>query len=212
MTKIKSAQYEKATQNGMRVLIACEESQVVCIAFRNKGHEAYSCDIQECSGDHPEWHIQGDVLEQLDKGWDLMVGHPPCTYLSYAATSSWNDLGRCKLRIEALDFFRQLWESPIDKICLENPAGCASPTITKYSQIIQPWQFGDEESKRTWLWLKNLSKLKHNKMDDLFNKKTHTKPKIYGYYKKGPKKGKPIYGNNYLKSSEDRGKIRSKSR
>ena len=71
----------------MRVLIACEESQVVCKAFRAKGHEAFSCDIQPCSGGHPEWHIQGDVLDQLDKGWDLMIGHPPCTYISFAGTA-----------------------------------------------------------------------------------------------------------------------------
>jgi site-specific DNA-cytosine methylase len=81
----------------MKILIACEESQVVCKAFRERGHEAYSCDIIECSGNHPEWHIQDDVLKHLDDGWDLMIGHPPCTYLSYAGTKFWNDIGRLRI-------------------------------------------------------------------------------------------------------------------
>ena len=195
----------------MRVLVACEESQAVTIAFREKGHEAYSCDLQECSGGHPEWHIKGDVFEVVDQGWDLMIAHPPCTYLSYAATSSWNNDGRLLLRLEALDFFAKLWLLPIEKICIENPMGCASPTIAKYSQIIQPYFFGDTESKRTCLWLKNLPKLKHQKKKNMFEESTHVKPKIYGYYKKGKKKGMPIYGNNYLQFSEERGKIRSKT-
>lgn len=143
--------------------------------------------------------------------WDLMIGHPPCTYLSYAATSSWNNIGRCEKRLEALSFFRKLWEAPIEKICIENPMGCASPTIAKYTQVIQPYFFGDTESKRTCLWLKNLPKLIHIKEDTLFEKSTHVKPKIYAYYKTGKKKGKPIYGNDYCKFSEDRGKIRSKT-
>ena len=186
----------------MRVLIACEESQEVCKAFRKLGHEAFSCDTQECSGGHPEWHIHDDVIKHLNDGWDLMIAHPPCTYLSYAATKWWNDKGRVWKRLEALNFFAKLWDADIPMICVENPMGCASPTIAKYSQIIQPYQFGDEESKRTCLWLKNLPELKHTKI---------VKPKIYGYYKKGKKKGMPIYGNNYLKFSEDRGKVRSKT-
>jgi len=186
----------------MKVLIACEESQEVCKAFRDLGHEAFSCDTQECSGGHPKWHIQDDILKHLKDGWDLMIAHPPCTFLSYAGTSVWNKEGRLRKRLDALEFFAKLWEAPIDKICIENPMGCASPTISKYSQIIQPYYFGDTESKRTCLWLKNLPLLKHTKI---------VKPKIYAYYKRGKKKGKPIYGNDYLKFSEDRGKIRSKT-
>jgi hypothetical protein len=193
----------------MRVLVACEFSQVVTQAFRNKGHEAFSCDILPTEG-NPDWHIQGDVLDILNDGWDMMIAHPPCTYISYAGTRWWNEPGRCEKRIQALDFFRKLWEAPIEKICLENPMGCASPTIAKFSQIIQPYYFGDTESKRTCLWLKNLPLLKHTNGDTLFDKNTHTKPKIYGFYKNGKKKGTPIYGNNYLKFSEDRGHIRSK--
>lgn len=196
----------------MKILVACEESQAVCIAFRNKGHEAYSCDIQECSGGHPEWHIQGDAIKEAYSGkYDMMIGHPPCTYLSYAATSVWNNQGRLEKRLDALNFFANLWLAPIEKICLENPMGCASPTIAKYSQVIQPYYFGDTESKRTCLWLKNLSPLIYVEGDTLFEENTVVKPKIYAYYKKGKKKGKPIYGNDYLKFSEDRGKIRSKT-
>jgi hypothetical protein len=158
----------------MKVLIACEESQVVCKAFREKGHEAFSCDIQECSGGRPEWHINRDVLEVINEGWDLMIGHPPCTYISYAATHVWNNPGRVFKRLEALYFFAKLWEAPIDKICLENPKSCASPVIAKYSQEIQPYYFGDRDYKTTWLWLKNLPPLKHYDSVSLFDDKTHT--------------------------------------
>jgi site-specific DNA-cytosine methylase len=193
----------------MRVLIACEESQRVCIAFRNKGHEAYSCDILPCSGGHPEWHIQGDVLEQLDKGWDLMIAHPPCTYLSNAGIGWFNEtkygekaIKRKKLRLEGFDFVMKLANAPIEKIVIENPVGWLNSHYKKPSQIIQPYYFGDTESKRTCLWIKGLPNLKPTKI---------VKPKIYAYYLKGKKKGKPIYGNDYLKFSKDRGMIRSKT-
>jgi hypothetical protein len=195
----------------MKVLIACEESQEVCKAFRERGHEAFSCDLQGCSGGHPEWHIIGDVLEIVNDGWDLMIGHPPCTYISYAGTAHWNKPGRLLKRLVALEFFAKLWLAPIEKICLENPKGCASPTIAKYSQEIQPYYFGDTESKTTWLWLKKLAPLTHTNGTNLFDINTHTKPKIYAYYKTGKNIGQPIYGNNYLKMSENRGKLRSKT-
>lgn len=158
----------------MKVLIACEESQAVCIEFRKLGHEAYSCDILPCSGGHPEWHLQVDAIKEAYSGkYDLMIGHPPCTYISFAGTSSWNNPGRIKLRLDALEFFRLLWEAPINRICLENPKSCASPVIAKYSQVIQPYYFGDRDIKTTWLWLKNLPPLTHEKTDNLFNSKTH---------------------------------------
>ncbi len=153
----------------MKVLVACEESQVVCMAFRKRGHEAYSCDTQDCSGGHPEWHIKDDVLKHLDDGWDLMIAHPPCTYLSYAGTRHWDNPGRIKKRLEALEFFRQLWEAQIKRICLENPRSCASPVIAKYTQIIQPHFFGDNDLKTTWLWLRNLQKLKYHAPTPMFN-------------------------------------------
>lgn len=97
----------------MKVLIACEESQIVTKAFRAKGHKAFSCDIQSCTGGKPQWHIKGSVLDVLNDGWDLMIGHPPCTYISYAGMSSWNNPDRVFLRLQALDFFAKLWSAPI---------------------------------------------------------------------------------------------------
>lgn len=193
----------------MKVLIACEESQEVCKAFRELGHEAFSCDIIECSGGHPEWHIQDDVLKHLNDGWDLMIAHPPCTYLSNAGIgwfneSKYGNLAKTRkmLRYEAFDFVMILANASIPKIAIENPTGWLNSHWRKPDQTIQPWQFGDAESKRTCLWLKGVPKLEFTDI---------VKPKIYAYYKTGKKKGKPIYGNNYLKFSEDRAKIRSKT-
>lgn len=154
------------------VLIGCEESQAVCKAFRALGHEAYSCDLQDCSGGYPEWHIKGDLLQIINNGWDLMIAHPPCTYLSYAGIRHWNAPGRLRNRLDALEFFATLWEAPIERICLENPKGCASPTIAKYTQEIQPYYFGDPHLKTTWLWLKGLPKLVHTSIDNLFGERT----------------------------------------
>ena len=153
----------------MKVLIACEESQTVCKAFRKLGHEAYSCDTKDCSGGHPEWHIKGNVLDIIYDGWDLLIGHPPCTYISYAGVAHWNKPGRLEKRLDALAFFAKLWNAPIERICLENPKGCASPTIAKYSQEIQPYYFGEPQLKTTWIWLKGLPKLKWSQKDDLFS-------------------------------------------
>ena len=145
----------------MKILIACEESQTVCKAFRKSGHEAYSCDILPCSGGHPEWHIQGDVIEQLNNGWDIMIAHPPCTDIAVSGARHFKQKiadGRQQI---ALDFVKKLMDAPIEKICIENPVSVISSKIRKPDQIIQPWQFGDEAQKTTCLWLKNLPKLKH---------------------------------------------------
>jgi hypothetical protein len=158
----------------LRVLVACERSQEICKAFRSLGHEAFSCDIQESVGGHPEWHLHGSVFDFLNLGWDLMIGHPPCTFLSYAGIRHWNAPGRLECRLAALDFFAKLWNAPIEHICLENPKGCASPTIAKYSQEIQPYYFGDPFMKTTWLWLKNLPQLVWTKNTDLFSVATST--------------------------------------
>lgn len=145
----------------MRVLVACEESQRVCIAFRNKGHEAYSCDILECSGGHPEWHIQDDVLNHLDDGWDLMIAHPPCTYLTVTANRYFlNNPERWEKRLEAVKFVYKLMNADIPKIAIENPVGVISTHIRKPDQYIEPFQFGHTDSKKTGLWLKNLPLLK----------------------------------------------------
>lgn len=162
----------------MKILIACEYSGIVRDAFLEKGHDAISCDILPTES-KPEKHCQGDVMDIINDGWDMMIGFPPCTYLSYAGTRSWNDPGRVWKRLDALAFFAKLWDAPIDKICLENPKGCASPTIAKYSQIIQPYQFGDPYIKTTCLWIKGLPKLEYNPRGGLF-KSTEVEP--IGYH------------------------------
>lgn len=150
----------------MKILVACEESQTVCKAFRELGHEAYSCDILECSGGHPEWHIQGDVLEHLDKGWDMMIAHPPCTYMSKAgARFMYPKAGiinpeRLAKAKDAKEFFLKLLNAPINKIAVENPTPLKVVGLPKPTQVIQPYQFGEPFSKRTLLWLKNLPALK----------------------------------------------------
>jgi len=154
----------------VKVLIACEFSGIVRDAFIQRGHNAMSCDLLPTES--PGSHYQGDVMDILCDGWDMMIAFPPCTYLSYAGTAYWNDPGRCKSRLEALDFFRRLWEAPIQKICIENPKGCASPTIAKYTQEIQPYYFGDAYFKTTWLWLKSLPPLQYVLFENLFETKT----------------------------------------
>lgn len=143
----------------MKVLIACEESQEVCKAFRQLGHEAFSCDILPCSGRHPEWHIQDDVLNHLDDGWDLMIAHPPCTHLSYAGVR-WFYKKQKEQKLAA-EFFLALAEAPIPRKCIENPLGIMSGSgwFRKHDQIINPFEFGHPERKRTCLWLVNLPKL-----------------------------------------------------
>jgi len=149
-----------------RVLIACEESQTICKAFRDKGFEAYSCDIQECSGGHPEWHIQCDILEHLEKDnqYDLLIAHPPCTFLSRAG-ARWLYQGgkinqqRYNQGLEALSFFKKMLNADIPRICVENPTPLKIFNLPKYSQVVQPFEYGHPYSKRTLLWLKNLPKL-----------------------------------------------------
>lgn len=149
----------------MKILIACEESQAVCKAFRVKGHEAYSCDILPCSGGHPEWHIQGDAIQEAYSGkYDMMIAHPPCTYLSNAGATWLFPKGklneeRYKLGLSAKDFFMKLLNAPIERIAVENPVQSKIFEIPKYNQIIQPYQFGEPYSKKTCLWLKNLNEL-----------------------------------------------------
>lgn len=157
----------------MKILIACEESQAVCKEFRRLGHTAFSCDILPETGGHPEWHIQRDVFEVIDEGWDMMIAFPPCTYLSVSGAQWYYHPDdkhlpkderrphpkyptRDKDRLDAIAFFMKLFYSPIEKICIENPVGVMSNIFRKPSQIIQPWMFGDEATKTTCLWLKGL--------------------------------------------------------
>lgn len=145
----------------MKVLIACEFSAIVRDAFRARGHDAWSCDLLPTEGD-PTWHIQGDVRAILSDGWDLMIAHPPCTYLCSSGLH-WNKRrpGRALQTEESLRFVQLLLDAPIPRIALENPVGCINTRIRKPDQVVQPWQFGDDASKTTCLWLKGLPLLKH---------------------------------------------------
>ena len=177
----------------MNVLVACEESQEVCKAFRARGHEAYSCDIIPCSGGHPEWHIQGDVLRiinpkeynivcgeygkgvffqtmdgklhSIPKKWDLIIAHPPCTYLTLAGNkwfkSEFKDRfpDRDRQREDAIAFFMQFANAECDHIAIENPVCIMSSRWRKPDQYVEPYYFGDPEKKKTGLWLKGLPKL-----------------------------------------------------
>ena len=151
--------------NIMKILVACEFSQIVTKAFREKGHEAYSCDIEPTEG-NPEWHIHDDVLNHLNDGWDMMIAHPPCTYLC-RHRSRWNTTEDKKQQIKAKEFFLKFYNADIKKICIENPVPLKKILLPKYNQIIQPWQFGHDYSKKTCLWLKNLSLLKSTKIVEL---------------------------------------------
>lgn len=156
----------------MRVLVACEKSGRVREAFAWLGHDAWSCDVQ--ASDIPGNHIQDDVLNRLADGWDLMIAHPPCQYLSYAGMASWHKPGRDALRHAAAEFFMALVNAPINKICLENPRGYMSKYYRQCDQVIHPWYFGEPQMKRTCLWLKNLPKLEWTKENDLFGLATAT--------------------------------------
>ena len=178
----------------MKILIACEYSGTVRDAFAAKGHDVWSCDILPTES--PGNHFQGDVLEHLDKGWDLMIAHPPCTYLSNAGArflypkSKLNE-DRYKLGLKAKEFFMALYNAPINKICVENPISSKIFALPKYSQIIQPYEYGHPIQKRTCLWLKNLSQLQPT---NIIFKRQSTK----------------IPGNWFNKGGKDRQKNRSK--
>lgn len=144
----------------MKVLVACEESQAVTIELRRLGHEAYSCDIQPCSGGHPEWHLQVDALELLKMKWDMIIAHPPCTHLC-SSGARWFTEGKkpWSLQDEAAEFFMRFANADCPRIAIENPIGVMSTKYRKPNQIIQPWQFGHGETKATCLWLKGLPNL-----------------------------------------------------
>ncbi len=211
----------------MKILIACEESQRVCIEFRKKGHEAYSCDIQKCSGNHPEWHILDNALYVLGGGkvklqngkwltvdrWDLIIAHPPCTYLSHANTSGHSLKATPENRIEgatierihAMEFFMRCFQAPCEKVAVENPVGIMNSAFRRPDQIIEPYQFAesvdDSENyvmKRTCLWLRGLNPLKTNDLPKPDN------AKLYGKWSNGKAK-------NWTESSTRDAGIRSKT-
>jgi len=207
----------------MKVLVACEESQAVCKAFRERGHEAYSADLQECSGGHPEWHIKGDCLPlingnchfiteggqwvSIDGKWDLLIAHPPCTYLTCsgerwfntekygkAAEKRWRD------RVDAAVFFMRFVAADCEHIAIENPVGVMGTAYRKADQIIQPYEYGSKARKATCLWLKGLPKLKPTEI---------VKPELMQYKCKN---GKTVtFSADYGAGGGANGKRRSKT-
>jgi len=150
----------------MKVLIGCEESQAVCIAFRKLGHEAYSCDLIECSGEHPEWHLQIDIFDAIDSRiWDIIILHPPCTAVAVSGNATYaQGKLKSKERFAAVNFTQNVWDYAkryCHYVAMENPVGCLNTLgIFPKPQYIQPWQFGHGETKKTGLWLHNLPPLK----------------------------------------------------
>lgn len=214
----------------LKVLVACEESQRVCKAFRDLGHEAYSCDIQEPSGGHPEWHIKTDVLRYLSPvseiggilpfltmdgeshfiagKWDLIIAHPPCTYLTVTGNRWFNvekygdkAIERHRLRKEAVDFFLEFSIASCEHVAIENPVGVMSTYWRKPDQIIQPYQFGEPYEKKTCLWLKRLPPLQNTNV---------VKPPERKVFESG--KSMPAwYADCWHLSKEERQKIRSQT-
>ena len=200
----------------MKVLVACEESQEVCKAFRERGHEAYSCDIQDCSGGHPEWHIMGDVIQyingyctfftsggtwiHIDSAWDLVIAHPPCTDLAVSGARWFPEKQKDFRQQKACVFFMQMMLNSADKVAVENPIGIMSECYRKPDQIIQPYQFGHKAKKSTCLWLKNLPKLKPTQI---------VEPEIVEYKCKNGKIAR--FSADYGFGANDGGKRRSKT-
>jgi len=182
----------------MKVLIACEESQIVCKEFRKLGHEAYSCDILECSGGHPEWHIKRDVLTTLKLKWDMIIAFPPCTYLSNAgANRLYPKKGQLNQErylkgIEGKKFFMAIYNADCEKIAIENPISSTIFEMPRHTQQIQPYEFGHTVSKKTRLWLKGLPNLIPT---NIVKSKESTK----------------VAGNWFNKGGRDRQKNRSKT-
>jgi len=182
----------------MKILVAFEESQEVTKAFRNLGFEAYSCDMQESSGNHPEWHIQGDAIKEAYSGkYTLMVAHPPCTRLTRRA-QYWNVKNSLQVEKEqAIEFFITLSNAPIKYKAIENPIGIMNSKYSKPTQIIQPFEYGDPEQKATCLWLTGLPKLKPTKI---------VEPKYHV-----SKTGRKYFFNDKIWDKKLRAKLRSKT-
>lgn len=167
----------------MRVLVACEYSGRVRDAFTKRGHTAVSCDLLPSDSPHG-WHVQGDVLALLDKGWDLLIAHPPCTHLAVSGARHFAAKQASGVQQEALDFVRALLDAPIERIALENPVSIISSRIRKPDQVIQPWQFGHGETKATCLWLKNLPKLQPTNIVEGRENRVHRMPPSADRWKK----------------------------
>ena len=146
-------------ENKLKVLVACEESQAVTIEFRNLGIQAYSCDLLPCSGGHPEWHLQQDVIPLLEEEWDMIIAFPPCTHLAVSGARHFAAKIADGRQQEGIDFFMKIANAKSPRIAIENPIGIMSTRWRKPDQIIRPFQYGDNSTKGTCLWLKGLPKL-----------------------------------------------------
>lgn len=192
----------------MRILVGCEESQAVTIALRELGHEAFSCDIQECSGGHPEWHYQKDIFEVIELGWDMLIAFPPCTHLAVSGAAWFAEKIADGRQQQGIDFFMALANCNIPKIAIENPIGIMSKNFRKPDQIIQPWQFGDKFQKSTCLWLKGLPKLTSTNIVEKGEFKEWIDSKT------GKLKRQPMWffeAFSKAKTKEERSKLRSKT-
>ena len=160
----------------IEILIGCEESGIVTEQFRKRGLNAWSCDLLPTSGNLPQYHIQGDVLKVISEHPEIKMGifFPPCTYLTYAGMRNWYDEGRAMKRVKAAEFFMQLYDAPVPLVCVENPQGIISKIFRKPDMTIHPYYFGEQEMKRTCLWLKGLPKLDYRLEDNLFGARTAT--------------------------------------
>jgi site-specific DNA-cytosine methylase len=189
-----------------RILIACEESQIVTNEFRKLGfYNTFSCDLLPTSGGHPEWHLQQDVTELLKQKWDLIIGFPPCTHLAVSGARHFPEKIADGRQQQGIDLFMLLANADCDKIAIENPIGIMSKKWRKPDQIIQPWQFGDKFQKSTCLWLKGLPKLEPTNIVEKGDF-------IEFVSKKGVKKKQPKWYADALKlPKEERARIRSKT-
>ena len=217
----------------MRILVGCEESQAVTMELRKLGHESFSCDLLPCSGGHPEWHIQQDIMLVIkdavfvtqattmhDLGqWDMLIAFPPCTHLTVSGAMHFKQKIADGRQKQGRDFFMEMINAPIKKIAVENPIGIMSTHYRKPDQVIQPYFFGDGFTKTTCLWLKNLPLLQHYKTVDLFNDKithvdTSDEYKEWICKKTGKLKRQQMWYYKALtdaKTKEERSTIRSKT-
>ena len=203
-------------QKDINVLIGCEESQAVCIEFRKLGFNAFSCDTQECSGGHPEWHLQEDIFNVINsKEWHCGIFFPPCTHLAVSGARHFEQKKKDGRQQEGINFFMKIVNSGIKHSAIENPMGIMSTFYRKPDQIIQPYFFGDEAQKTTCLWLENLPRLQHFSKPDLFNDTiTHSgKGDMYDFIsKKGEKKRQSQwYVDSFKLPKDERAKLRSKT-
>ena len=185
----------------MKILVACEESQAVTIELRARGHEAYSCDIEPCSGGHPEWHLQQDVVPLLKEKWDMIIAFPPCTHLAVSGAAWFKEKIADGRQQQGIDFFMLFANADCDMVVIENPVGIMSSKWKKPSQIIQPYEYGEPFSKKTCLWIKGLPNLVPTKIVEPGERVT------FGSGKSMPK----WYADAWKLPKEERAKMRSKT-